>query len=118
MTYVSYSDFAVTLSAVVMVQYLVLLLIALRRAGFNDRRAYVRQESVAAHARFVEGPVITVGLFFALFTAAAAIVIGRPEYARIAGLAVASIRGGLFVLGCWLLLWYWHQRATWWRHRE
>lgn len=114
MTYVSYGDFAVTLSVVVIIQYLVLLGVAIRRARFRDRRAFVRQESVALHARMIEGPAITVGFFFALFTAAAAIVIGQPEYARIAGLAVASIRGGLFVLGWWWLLWYWHQRATWW----
>lgn len=110
----SYQQFASVLSVVVVLMYAVLIAIATRRARFNDRRALPRrQEDVAVHARFVEGPMWTVLFLFALGTMLAAFFIGTADYARIAALLTASVRGGLFCLGGWALAWYWRQRATW-----
>lgn len=108
-----YQDFAILLSGLVLLQYTALLVIALRRSHFRDRRRRPRTESVAAHARFIEGPVITVLLLCAVGVFLAAVVIGSPNYTLVAGLVVASIRGGLFCLGLWLLAFYWYQRPTW-----
>ena len=108
----SYRDFAVVLSAVVVVQYLVLVAFAIKRSRFRDRRVQF-QESVAAHARSIEGPTWTVLLLAGLGTGIAAALIQTQAYALFAALLVASLRGALFFLGWWALGWYWRQRATW-----
>lgn len=110
----SYADFASAFSVMVVAQYLGLVVVTVKRARFRDPRAYVRTESVAAHARFIEGPIVTLLLIAALGTAAAAFNIGQDSYARIAGLFVAFTRGLLFMLGWWLWAWFWRQRRTWW----
>lgn len=115
---VSYSAFAITLSAVVVVQYLALLIIALRRAGFDERQAERAKlpnpiAIVKTHARFVEGPVVTVLFLVAILVGVPSLLIGSADYSAVAGLAIASIRGGLFFLGWWLLGWYWRERQTW-----
>lgn len=113
---ISYQDFAVTLSIVVVVQYLLLLIIAARRAGFDERQAAklpTPATIIKVHARFVEGPVVTVLFLVAILVGVPSLVIGSADYAAVAGLAVASIRGGLFFLGWWLLAWYWRERQTW-----
>ena len=107
----SYATFAQLLSFTVVCQYIVLLIIVIRRA--HVQQAVNGTEDILRHARYLEGPVIAVLLLTALFTAAAAVIIAHPEYATVAAFLVASIRGALFILGCWLLAWYWRQRDTW-----
>ena len=107
-----YADFARVLSIVVVVLYLALVYIAARRAQYRGRSVR-RTELVTVHARKVEGPVLTVLLLAAIGVAFAAAFIGQVEYARVAGLAVAGIRGALLILGLWLAAWYWQVRETW-----
>lgn len=109
----AYAEFAALLSVVDVALYLVLLTIAFRRAAFRDRRAIARTETIAIHARFVEGPVITVLALIAIATAILAVNIGQADYAKFAGWFVAAVRGGLFFFGLWLAGWYWKVRATW-----
>lgn len=109
----SYADFARLLSVVIVLMYSVLVIIAARRAKYRDRRSSTRTELVTVHARKVEGPTLTVLLLAAIGVAIAAAFIGEPDYARAAGLTIAGLRGALFVLGLWLLAWYWQQRDTW-----
>lgn len=113
----SYADFASAFSVMVVAQYVALVGISIKRARFRDPRAYVRTESVASHARLVEGPVATILLIAALWTTLAAFNIGRDSYALIAALFVAFMRGVLGMLGIWLLALYWKQRRTWLGHQ-
>ena len=106
---IAYQDFAVALSALVVLQYLGLFGIALRRAQFGRPRL----EPVAVRVRAFEGPLITVLLAIALGTAFASVLIGTPTYQVFAAYFIAAIRGGLFVLGLWLLAYYWSVRGTW-----
>ena len=106
---IAYQDFAVTLSGLVVLQYLGLFWIALRRAQFSRPR----NEAVAVRVRSFEGPVVTILLFIALGVGAASVFIGTPTYQQFAGWFIAGLRGGLFFLGVYLLAYYWSVRATW-----
>ncbi len=109
----SYQDFAIILSVIVLVEYATLLWITVRRAHFRDRRLDRQSMAVITNARFFEGPVMVVLFLVALGVTLSSIFIGSPNYAAVAGLVIAAARGGLFCLGVWLLRWYWQQRATW-----
>ena len=106
---IAYQDFAVTLSALVVLQYFGLFGIVLRRAQIGRPRP----EPVAIRVRSFEGPIITILLCIALGTATASTFIGTPTYQQFAGWFIAGLRGALFVLGLWLLAYYWSVRATW-----
>lgn len=106
----TYQAFALVLSLVTVVMYVVLLYIAARRATL---RPDVR-ESVKSHARALEGPVITTLLFVAIVTLVAATAISSAgDYTRFAAFGIATLRGALAALGAWLLAWYWDKRTTW-----
>lgn len=107
---IGYAEFAQVLSMLVVGQYVLLLAISVRRSRLRRPPEAV---TFVTSARFLEGPVLTVLLLAAISTAAAADVIGTAAYPAVAGFTVAMIRGALFILGCWLLAWYWRQRATW-----
>lgn len=109
----SYQWFAIGISAFVIVEYIALFLIAMRRARFRDPRAYTHTEAVAFHARAIEGPVIAGLLILSLGVFASAITFTQSDYVKIAGLVFATARGVLLFLGVILLVAYWRQRRTW-----
>lgn len=113
----SYALFAQVWSVVVLVLWVALLSIAVRRASFRDRNGVHRMETVATHARYFEGPIVSFGLAMALITAVAATLIGTDDYARFVAIAIAFARGFLLPLGIGLLAWYWRERSTWLRGR-
>jgi hypothetical protein len=111
---VTYPAFATLISAVLLIEYVTLVGIAWRRAHFRDNRYASIAELVTAHARRVEGPLLTVCLVVALALFVSALSLFWPEYGETArALGLAAVRGALLVGGLYLLGWYWQVRETW-----
>lgn len=104
---IPYQVAALGLSFLTIVVYLVLLLIAARRAASRGRA------DVSIHARFIEGPLVTVGLLLGLFTLVSALNLNNPEYQDILVLTMAAVRGAVLAAGLYMLGFFWVVRDTW-----
>lgn len=104
----SYQEFALSLSVILVVLYSALVAIAFRRS-----RNASRVERVSVHARHVEGPAAGIILIVSLALFVSAARLGAADYSTVFMHIGAFMRGGLIVLGLYLLGWYWSVRETW-----
>lgn len=110
----SYSDFAELLSYVIDAIYVVLLVIVARRAFRRDgRMPPTYRETVQAHAKRIEGPLLGVLALGALGVTLTAAAIDSPGYVTTALWFIGAIRGALFFAGVYFLGYYWTVRESW-----
>lgn len=113
----TYEAFADVLSVLVVLEYLALVLIAIRRSSFRDRRQSVREREITVHARMIEGPMLSILFIVACIIAGSRFALQWADYYTILRFAASLIRGALFIGGLWTLGAYWQVRETWLRRR-
>jgi len=107
----TYQEMSTVLSLAGVAIYLGLGAIALRRARLGHRDT--RMESVADHARRIEGPFATVLLIVAVGLLFSALNLNSPDYADRVKYVFGFIRGIMVAGGLWVLLAQWQVRETW-----
>lgn len=113
----TYDIFADILSVAVVLEYLALVLIAIRRSSFRDRRRSARANDITVHARMIEGPMLTILFIVAVVLLGTRIAIAWTDYYTVLRIGASLLRGALFIGGLWALGAYWQVRETWLRRR-
>lgn len=105
----SYADFAQAWSVVLVAIYTALVVITLIRASLPVSRT----EVIRVHARYIEGPAVTMLLIVAVILWVSASSFDHEQWDLILRYVGAAIRGVLMALGGWLIAYYWTTRRTW-----
>jgi hypothetical protein len=107
----SYADFALLWSGSIVMLYLVLLRITVIRANLPVRS----RESIRRHARTIEGPTVIGALVMSLVLLYSSTQLDAAEFVEVAKYVGAAFRGVLMGMGLLRLMYYWVDRASWFR---